>query len=276
MAVLLARTPIVSRLLTPASDSPSSGTHISSFSGRFPCFFGSNVLGGDDSHAGRLSRQAPCVSGNEPSASGRCGIVSMAHPRRQQMVAQQIKRELSEMMLYDKVLREAVVPEAALGADMYLSSVATVSEVELSGDLQVRQKRIARQIILRPEYKCCLLPNALNFAACCQHTEAYDSSMIETCLQSIRFIKDASVTHMYNQQKKTGSYRCIWERPYLCEGACTFLNEAAKRNVQTVMKSSCTIVLVVFLTHPVRMPSLTTPRAVAVVHHSVPIAKVDQ
>ena len=158
MAVLLARTPIVSLVWKPASDSPPSGTHFSSFSGRFPRFFGSPVLGGDDSHPGRISRQAPYVSGNEPSTTGRCGIVSMAHPRRQKMVAQQIKRELSEMMLYDKVLREAVVPEAALGADMYLSSVATVSDVELSGDLQVRQNKSSVRFFY-----------GLNIsAACCQ------------------------------------------------------------------------------------------------------------
>ena len=139
MAGLLARTSIASALPKPASDRPSSGMQISTFSGSLFGFCGSNVLSKDDWHLSHNSRQAPCVTGNEPSISGRCGIVCMAHPRRQKMVAQQIKRELSEMMLYDKVLREAVVPEAALGADMYLSSVATVSEVELSGDLQVRQ-----------------------------------------------------------------------------------------------------------------------------------------
>lgn len=41
------------------------------------------------------------------------------------------------MLLFDKVIRDAITPEHALGADKYLSSVATVSEVEVSGDLQV-------------------------------------------------------------------------------------------------------------------------------------------
>eukprot|EP00850_Spirogloea_muscicola_P025216 SM002472S08305 [mRNA] locus=s2472:71:1123:+ [translate_table: standard] len=53
------------------------------------------------------------------------------------MVAQQVKRELGQMLLQDKVLREAVLPESALGADLYLSSVATITDVEMSGDLQV-------------------------------------------------------------------------------------------------------------------------------------------
>ncbi|KAJ7519972.1 hypothetical protein O6H91_20G061800 [Diphasiastrum complanatum] len=64
-------------------------------------------------------------------------VVCMANPRRVKMVAQQIKREVADMLLQDKVLRAAVLPETALGADMYLSSVTTVSDVEVSGDLQV-------------------------------------------------------------------------------------------------------------------------------------------
>ncbi|PIM99839.1 hypothetical protein CDL12_27664 [Handroanthus impetiginosus] len=61
----------------------------------------------------------------------------MAHPRRVQKVAKQIWRELSDMLLRDKVLQQAVLPEAALGADRYLSSLTTISDVEVSGDLQV-------------------------------------------------------------------------------------------------------------------------------------------
>lgn len=53
------------------------------------------------------------------------------------MVQQQIQRELADMLLHDKVLQAAVLPEAALGADMYLSSMATISDVEISKDLQV-------------------------------------------------------------------------------------------------------------------------------------------
>ena len=53
------------------------------------------------------------------------------------MVAKQIMRELSDMLLTDKVLQYAVLPEASLGADRYLSSLTTISDVEVSGDLQV-------------------------------------------------------------------------------------------------------------------------------------------
>ncbi|CAL9172232.1 unnamed protein product [Musa hybrid cultivar] len=66
-------------------------------------------------------------------ASVRC----MANQRRVKMVAKQIQRELSDMLLTDKVLQYAVLPEASLGADRYLSSLTTISGVEVSGDLQV-------------------------------------------------------------------------------------------------------------------------------------------
>lgn len=61
----------------------------------------------------------------------------MANQRRVKMVAKQIRRELSDMLLTDKVLQFAVLPEASLGADRYLSSLTTISDVEVSGDLQV-------------------------------------------------------------------------------------------------------------------------------------------
>ncbi|XP_028765753.1 probable ribosome-binding factor A, chloroplastic [Neltuma alba] len=64
-------------------------------------------------------------------------IKCMANPRRVKMVAKQIRRELSDMLLTDKVLQYAVLPEASLGADRYLSSLTTISEVEVSADLQV-------------------------------------------------------------------------------------------------------------------------------------------
>lgn len=53
------------------------------------------------------------------------------------MVAKQIQRELSDMLLTDQVLQYAILPEAALGADRYLSSLTTISDVEVSSDLQV-------------------------------------------------------------------------------------------------------------------------------------------
>ncbi|KAK4836715.1 hypothetical protein QYF36_026793 [Acer negundo] len=64
-------------------------------------------------------------------------IKCMANPRRVKMVAKQIMRELSDMLLSDKVLQFAVLPEAALGADRFLSSLTTISDVEVSADLQV-------------------------------------------------------------------------------------------------------------------------------------------
>ncbi|XP_010940991.1 probable ribosome-binding factor A, chloroplastic [Elaeis guineensis] len=68
---------------------------------------------------------------------GRGTVRCMANQRRVKMVAKQIMRELSEMLLRDKNLQYAVLPEASLGADRYLSSLTTISDVEVSGDLQV-------------------------------------------------------------------------------------------------------------------------------------------
>ena len=53
------------------------------------------------------------------------------------MVAKQIQRELADMLTRDPVMQRAVLPEAALGADHYLSSLTTVADLELSNDLQV-------------------------------------------------------------------------------------------------------------------------------------------
>ncbi|KAH7835009.1 hypothetical protein Vadar_022009 [Vaccinium darrowii] len=64
-------------------------------------------------------------------------VKCMANPRRVEMVAKQIMRELSDMLLTDRVIQSAVLPEAALGADLYLSSLTTISDVEVSSDLQV-------------------------------------------------------------------------------------------------------------------------------------------
>ena len=61
----------------------------------------------------------------------------MANPRRVKMVAKQVRRELSDMLLTDKVLQFAVLPEASLGADRYLSSLTTITDVQVSADLQV-------------------------------------------------------------------------------------------------------------------------------------------
>ncbi|KAG6410872.1 hypothetical protein SASPL_128944 [Salvia splendens] len=89
-----------------------------------------------------LRRPPPCrlFSTASCGVGGKCGkstIVCMANPRRVKMVAKQIRREISDMLLTDKVLQYAVLPEAALGADRYLSSLTTISDVEVSADLQV-------------------------------------------------------------------------------------------------------------------------------------------
>ncbi|GJN01007.1 hypothetical protein PR202_ga18237 [Eleusine coracana subsp. coracana] len=61
----------------------------------------------------------------------------MAKEKRVRMVAKQIQRELADMLTRDPILQRAVLPEAALGADRYLSSLTTIADVELSNDLQV-------------------------------------------------------------------------------------------------------------------------------------------
>ncbi|CAN6555293.1 unnamed protein product [Malus baccata var. baccata] len=61
----------------------------------------------------------------------------MANPRRVAMVAKQIRRELFDMLITDKVLQYAILPKVSLGADRYLSSLTTISDVEVSTDLQV-------------------------------------------------------------------------------------------------------------------------------------------
>lgn len=87
-----------------------------------------------DAAAAAASRGRSCAAG---AVVGHPTITCMANPRRVKMVAKQIRRELSDMLLTDKVLQYAVLPEAALGADRYLSSLTTISDVEVSGDLQV-------------------------------------------------------------------------------------------------------------------------------------------
>uniref|UniRef100_A0A452XV91 Uncharacterized protein n=1 Tax=Aegilops tauschii subsp. strangulata TaxID=200361 RepID=A0A452XV91_AEGTS len=69
-----------------------------------------------------------------PSTSLRV-VRCMPKERRVRMVAKQIQRELADMLTRDPVMPRAVLPEAALGADRYLSSVTTVADVELSNDL---------------------------------------------------------------------------------------------------------------------------------------------
>ncbi|XP_058780639.1 probable ribosome-binding factor A, chloroplastic [Vicia villosa] len=64
-------------------------------------------------------------------------VKCMANPKRVKMVAKQIRRELSEMLISDNVLLFAILPEASFGADRYLSSVTTITDVEITADLQL-------------------------------------------------------------------------------------------------------------------------------------------
>lgn len=61
----------------------------------------------------------------------------MAKEKRVEMVSKQIMRELAEIIDRDQAVRHAILPESALGADLYLSSVTTVTDVEVTDDLQV-------------------------------------------------------------------------------------------------------------------------------------------
>eukprot|EP00899_Mesostigma_viride_P004915 jgi/Mesvir1/14424/Mv09806-RA.1 len=67
----------------------------------------------------------------------------MAENRRVRRVAEMVKREISNMFLTDKVLRSAVSPEEAMGVDRSISSMASVTDVEVSNDLQVAKVYIS-------------------------------------------------------------------------------------------------------------------------------------
>lgn len=92
----------------------------------------------------------------------------MAHPRRVKMVAQQIKREIGDMLIKDKVIQHAILPETALGADMYLSSLATVSDVVLSNDLQVRLLSLSCTIGLEKPWSLSLFFSVFNIMSLCR------------------------------------------------------------------------------------------------------------
>ncbi|KAM1211101.1 hypothetical protein ACFX2G_002882 [Malus domestica] len=46
------------------------------------------------------------------------------------------------MLITDKVLQYVILPEVSLGADRYLSSLTTISDVEVSTDLQVHLVKV--------------------------------------------------------------------------------------------------------------------------------------
>jgi ribosome-binding factor A len=89
-----------------------------------------------------LAAAAPVSLRRLPAAALSLRVVRcMAKERRVRMVAKQIQRELADMLTRDPVMQRAVLPEAALGADRYLSSLTTIADVELSNDLQVTPRR---------------------------------------------------------------------------------------------------------------------------------------
>lgn len=67
----------------------------------------------------------------------RMEVKCMAHPKRVARVQQQLKREISTLFVHDKVIRKAIYPTEAGGADFALSSLASVTEVNVTNDLQV-------------------------------------------------------------------------------------------------------------------------------------------
>jgi ribosome-binding factor A len=52
-------------------------------------------------------------------------------------VAKQIEREVGQLLISDKALQAAVCPERRRGYDGALSALASVTEVQVSNDLQV-------------------------------------------------------------------------------------------------------------------------------------------
>jgi len=71
----------------------------------------------------------------------RRNVITNAHPRRVAKVAKQLEREIGNLLLFDRRLKEAVCPERKAGVDDVMSGMASVTEVVLSGDLQVRRNK---------------------------------------------------------------------------------------------------------------------------------------
>ncbi|KAF3324736.1 hypothetical protein FCM35_KLT10893 [Carex littledalei] len=84
-----------------------------------------------------LSLAALVATTREDKRERGAGVRCMAKEKRVDMVSKQIMRELAEIIDRDQVVRHAILPESALGADLYLSSVTTVTDVEVTDDLQI-------------------------------------------------------------------------------------------------------------------------------------------
>lgn len=67
----------------------------------------------------------------------------MAAPKRVAMVGKQLEREIGTMLLTDTLLQEAVCPDRKRGQDAYLTALASVTEVDISRDLQVAKVYIS-------------------------------------------------------------------------------------------------------------------------------------
>ena len=72
-----------------------------------------------------------------PRAAAQPPARSQAHPRRVAKVAKQIEREVGTLLISDKLLQAAVCPERRRGFDGALSALCSVTEVQISNDLQV-------------------------------------------------------------------------------------------------------------------------------------------
>lgn len=83
-----------------------------------------------------------CICSRCPAPHGHAALPALApppqaHPRRVAKVAKQIEREVGALLITDKTLQAAVCPERRRGFDGALSALASVTEVQISNDLQV-------------------------------------------------------------------------------------------------------------------------------------------
>ena len=74
----------------------------------------------------------PCVPSRRT-----VNVICMANSRRMARVSKQIEREIGALFVSDKVVQAAICPERRRGIDDGLSALASVTEVEVSNDLQV-------------------------------------------------------------------------------------------------------------------------------------------
>lgn len=90
-----------------------------------------------------MNEVALSLYGNRRHGSGQTkqrmmvNVICMANARRMARVSKQIEREIGVLFVSDKVVQAAVCPERRRGIDDGMSALASVTEVEISNDLQV-------------------------------------------------------------------------------------------------------------------------------------------